>query len=413
MRQAVNLAGAHVDPWAFTAAAAKSRRWLSKVDILLRGNVVYADVPVSAGSVTVDRRAQHRTRASGVTFPEPPGGVPTASNLTVAPAGHELRIWRGIAIPGNRSATLYTWLVDGDGVPLTDSNGVPLYVDTSLYGATTADDEWWVCVGTLPIWSSQVDVHGVVTVEAWDRSQLIAKNLTAAPFTMTAAETLETRLAALVEAQLTWLPAGDWSGATHPAPPVTHERGSDPWKLVTDHAAAVGYETYFDSYGMLRWRPEPDLRTALPVRDVVEGGVLLDASLVYDREQVVNSWRVVATNSATSAEYVGLAEDNNPASPTYVVGPFGRQVREVRDDLAASQADVDASAAAKLAASLGLARSVSYDTVPNPLIEPGDAERVRRVAMGLDEVMLVDAQTIGLGPEAAQSHEVRARQDAL
>lgn len=376
MRQAVDATGALVAPAAFTRLCEGSHVVSARVDLLSRGDLVHENIPVSAGTVTVDRRAAHRTRASGLTFPAPPGGVPTVAGGHLAPVGWELRVWRGAAVPGT-------------------------------------DDFWWVALGTLPIWSSSVDADGVVTCEAWDRSKLVAKLPLRYVHTFSPAFLLEEWVEDLVIARtLPWLPPGDYAGARHPGTLITHERGSDPWKITTDAAVSVGYEAFFDSYGLLRWRPEPDLSTIDPVRTVAEGegGTLIDASANLDREPVANAIRVVSTNAATGGEWVGYAEDTDPTSSTYVGGDFGYQLVEFRDDFAASQAAVDAAAAARLAANKGIVRSASHDSVPNPLIEPGDAELVIRGAMGINEVMLVDAQTIGLGAAAVQRHETRARQ---
>lgn len=410
MRTAQRADGTPVPAAAFLAAAAKPHRRVVRVDVLRRGETIHESVDVAGGRVSVDRIGQFRSHATGITFPAPPGTVPTAQGGVLAPAGFELRIWVGMKVPGLVAATVNAsapvLAPDGSTLLAPDGAQVVYSAGTGTYGTTTPDETWLVPVFTGPIWTAKVNARGIVTVDAWDRAKLLSKAKLAQSFAMTTSETLETRLAELLDIY-PWFGAGDWSGGTHPAPAVVHERGSDPWQTSTDHAAAVGYELFFDGWGQCKWRPEPNLSTATPVR-TVSGAGLVDIDVDLDREPVVGEYVVVGSNTDAGPEIVGVATNTDPTSLTYPGGPFGMQREVVTDSLVATLADAEASAAARLAATAGLGADISYSTTACPIVEPGDAELVQWSKSGIDQVVIVDGQDIDLAP-GVQQHTAQAR----
>ena len=50
---------------------------------------------------------------------------------------------------------------------------------------------------------------------------------------------------------------------------------------------------------------------------------------------------------------------------------------------------------------------MSFDTVPNSMMLPGDLLLVRRAAMGLNEVHMLDSMTIGLAADGGYSGSSR------
>ena len=132
-----------------------------------------------------------------------------------------------------------------------------------------------------------------------------------------------------------------------------------------------------------------------------EGGLLVSAALNLDRGPAYN--RVVATGENTGVGTVprGVWTDDDPASPTYYSGGFGRKPRFYSSTFITTT-DQATSAATSIGASLkGVARSLDLTAVPNPALEPGDPVLIRRLPLGLNEVHLIDALTFSLGADGA------------
>ncbi len=387
MRQPVVAAtGAVYDFAAFTTACRNpSQRLWSLAEIFLNGTLLtrHGQLKVTGGSVTVDRRATHRGRVSGLTFAEP-SLVPTVEGGVLSPAGYEVRVWRGVNITGVGS------------------------VGCSL--------------GVFGIEDAKVDGNtGVTTIDGWDRSKRVDDANLTDVLAWVSGGALETYLSALVFDRVPWVGeqvAYSIEGANHFTQGVNHERGSSPWTdIIEASASAVGYETFFDGDGIWRWRPEPDFRNADPICDLHESdgttpGVLLQLDPAYSRSNSHNQWQVMSETSNDGTEYVGTAIDDDPYSLTYYYGDFGKRPAPIeRVKTIQSQADADAAAYARKAANLGLARAIDFSFVPNPALEPGDAVSLRRGKASIDEVALIDELTIGLGPTDPMTGQVRAKQD--
>lgn len=106
-------------------------------------------------------------------------------------------------------------------------------------------------------------------------------------------------------------------------------------------------------------------------------GAVVDVQEARNREGIYNSVTVVAEKYGNQAAIRVTVRDNNPASPTYWGGPFGKQNLIVK-----SQLPIDVGAASQLALrilnqSLSLQRTWTI-TVPNmPLLDPGDIYALR------------------------------------
>jgi hypothetical protein len=99
--------------------------------------------------------------------------------------------------------------------------------------------------------------------------------------------------------------------------------------------------------------------------------------------------------------------DDNPGSPTYYFGPFGRKPRFYASAFITTDAQATSAAAAIGSSQQGVARSLVFQSVPNPSMRPGDLILLRREAMGVNEIHLLDAMTIGLTAADVQSGSSR------
>jgi hypothetical protein len=177
-------------------------------------------------------------------------------------------------------------------------------------------------------------------------------------------------------------------------------------------ARSIGMELYFDGLGRPVLRPEPDLSTTNPVLTIAEGpgGVLTEIGLHLDRAPAYNRVIAFSENASTGEVFRGVWTDDDPASPTYYFGPFGRKPRFYASSFLNSDAQCESAARAVGLANIGVARSIDFALAPNPVVECGDVVIVRRVALGVDEVQIVDSYTYGLGALGTMNCQSRARQ---
>lgn len=99
--------------------------------------------------------------------------------------------------------------------------------------------------------------------------------------------------------------------------------------------------------------------------------------------------------------------DNDPLSPTYYLGAYGLVPRFFSSPLLRTQAQADKAADKQLANHKGATRTISFEAVPNPALDAGDAVQVVYPDRS-GELHLLDALTIPLGPGGTMSSETRA-----
>jgi hypothetical protein len=83
--------------------------------------------------------------------------------------------------------------------------------------------------------------------------------------------------------------------------------------------------------------------------------------------------------------------DNEPTSPTYYDGPFGRKPFMARNDVIYDEATAILAARAILARKKTAARDVSLNSVYNPLLQPLDGIQVSAPSLGLSELHTVES----------------------
>lgn len=161
--------------------------------------------------------------------------------------------------------------------------------------------------------------------------------------------------------------------------PRTYDIQGDRWAAVTECAAAIGAEVYCDPDGIFTIAVLPDPLSTAPAWTIAagEGGALVSASRGMNADGVYNGVLATGENTETGTAAVSaFVVDNDPTSPTYWGGPFGK-----RPYFYAS-ATLTSTALATQAATLKLRQVVAPNSVaditslPNPALEPGDVIRV-------------------------------------
>lgn len=386
---------------AFARIIAESHQLSTRVDVLFDREVVTEGLAVVDGTIRYDRTAA-RLASLECTIADPLR-IPTGPDDELTPYGYELRVWRGIVNPPARGGML----LDENGNPLLDEFGDPLY-----------EAEWneageeLLALGTFPIQRSYVEVVDRVSrISAMDRSQIVSDARFEDDYQIAAGTNYATAIETLISvgvSGLTYL----FPSVTFTTPLLTFSAQQDRWEAAQSMARSIGHEILFDGLGRCIMRPEPTFDTVAVATIAVESN-LIGAAVSLDREQAYNKVIAFSTNSATGAQYRGTATDDDPASPTFYDGPFGRKPRFYASEFIASNTQATSAAQAILASQLGVAKSIDFSAVPDPRLECSDVVRITCPDLDIDALHIIDALTLGLGPEAALSGTCRAQEGVV
>jgi hypothetical protein len=156
-------------------------------------------------------------------------------------------------------------------------------------------------------------------------------------------------------------------------------------------ARALGCEVYADGRGRYVIAPVPTVGDR-PVWAVTEGpgGVTVTEASGETAAGVYNV--VVGSGDGTDGTApIGpvFAYDDDPTSPTYWKGAFGARPRFYSSPLLTTNAAATAAVRSVLADSLGVVRTLTFEALTHPGLEPGDVVAVER-ATGRTELHLVD-----------------------
>ncbi|MEU5976395.1 DUF5047 domain-containing protein [Streptomyces sp. NPDC047315] len=304
---------------------------------LYRADGMVETLPITGGTVTVDRSQQSRRTCS--TTSADLALIPLTSMDKAAIYGARLQISRGIRL-GEYQELVPVGLFRVDGVA-GDIDMGPVTLTGKSLECVVADDRF-----TAPYRGSGTAV-GAITA-------LIRRSIPTATV--------------------------DSSNATDaPIGPRTWDVEGDPWAAVVELGAAIGCEVFSDADGTFIIAPLPDIATTTPVWTIAagEGGVYIQANRGMSSEGVKNGWLVRGENTETGAAAVqALVVDNDPGSPTYWSGPFGRRPDFYSSSTIVTVASASAAATLKLRASVAPNATADISALPNPALEPGDVLRV-------------------------------------
>ena len=339
----------------FLARLAESHRVATQVQLFLTdGRVV--DIPHTGGSVTVDRDQAVR-RTCSVTVDDPTL-IPRTPADELATYGAQLRIARGVEY--------------GDGT----TELVPL-------GVFRLDDV-------------DGDVsEGPVTLQGKDRSVFIADDKFTEPYT--ASGTVVGAVTALIHRSIPTAAILS-SIVDTPIGSRVFDVEADPWEACQEIAAAAGADVYANADGEFAIATLPDIATATPVWAVeaTEGGVYIKADRGMSTTSVHNGVLARGENTAENAPPVSyLAVDDDPTSPTYWDGPFGRRPAFHSSSTLTTEAACAPAATLKLAQAKAPNATGDISALPNAALEPGDVIRVTHED-GSRELHQVAALTVPL-----------------
>lgn len=148
--------------------------------------------------------------------------------------------------------------------------------------------------------------------------------------------------------------------------------GTSRWSAIGDFATAIGVEVFVRPDGV--WQIQRlDYAAETPAFNLHygAGGVLIDTHRRVSRRDIFNG---VALEWGTSEVPGGivLVTDDDPTSPTYWDGPWGKRPTPTAKIAVETEALAIAAAQAQLSVKKGAQQGLNFASVYNPLLEPGD-----------------------------------------
>jgi hypothetical protein len=325
------------------------------------------EISVLSGDVQLDAGAEIRSTLAMTT--DGTGTFPLNASDDLAPYGNEIFVRRGIAFSGGSVE--------------------------------------WVSLGYHRINSTEQDdaPNGPVRIAAQDRMAGIVEARLLAPMQFTSTETYGGVVSTLIEEVFSWATI-EWDDDTD-----TDALGrsliaeEDRYAFLNDLVTSRGKIWYWDHRGILVIKDPPDPESSVWEVNAGRNGVLVSAGRSLSRDGVYNA--VVATGEAldTVEPPRAVAVDDNPDSPTYWDGDFGRVPRFYSSPFITNDIQAGTAAAAILRQNLGLPYSVDFSNVPNPALEPWDPVTVKYAVR--PETHVIQTLTIPLDVETAQTATTR------
>jgi hypothetical protein len=126
--------------------------------------------------------------------------------------------------------------------------------------------------------------------------------------------------------------------------------------------------------GTFYLRAKDDVDSSVLTVSDGDGGVLIDANEAFSRLELYNAVEVAfdAPEGVTTPVRAFVVDDD-PASPTYWDGPFGKRVKQVSNVPAKNNAEASAAAIAKLNEAKGISRGLRVTGLRYPTLIPGDS----------------------------------------
>jgi hypothetical protein len=328
-------------------------------------------LPISGGSVDADAGSQ--VRRTGTIQAEPRFWKKSPGEL-LSPYGSAIQIEYGIGLPSG------------------DFEYIPL--------AYLAIDE--------ASRARPVEGSADIPLKLVDRSARVAEDKFDGPTQTVAGATAVAEIIRLVRQTLgPDIQLVDRTGSTQIVPVMDIEsaRWADGVEKLAD---AIGGEAFFDQIGRVVVRPQPTLTDAA-VWSVTtgRGGNKLTVVDVLSRELAFNKWVVTGERSDGADPVIGVAIDDDPASPTFYGGPFGKKSRQTSSPLLTTNGQCVTAAIAQREASRGTAASISMTITPNPGLEPGDVFADYDTESG-DGLHIIDKLSMPLSPVDPQPITTRA-----
>jgi uncharacterized protein DUF5047 len=364
----------------FLTAIRNSTRRISLADIYYSNQLIYSDIPITDGTINVDRSSTIRRSGSFVVSKK------NVDPTTLEPWGTEVRIRSGVQYTDRTTELVPLGIFRVEDIFWKDGQDSDITVEFFDRGKALED------AGML----GDRDMSGkyasealnIVIANVWDHAGYT-------PSVLIASGLLDIKL-----------PKATVYSGTH-------------LEMVAAVAEAMAGEQYFDVNGDFRVgkipaiTPEMTIDDASWVVDVGEdgdGGVLIEAVRKHSRTETFNAIAVYgATKNDTGGDRVlGVSYDLTTRNHAGYFSPFGKKSKRIENDLLTTQNQCAQVGLQQLKNVAGLAKNVTFTSLLNPALDAGDVVAFRFLD-GTVEIHLIDTLSIPLA-SGEMTGETRAAQ---
>jgi hypothetical protein len=203
-----------------------------------------------------------------------------------------------------------------------------------------------------------------------------------------------------------WPFVSNFANSGHPTPStaIVWKAGDDPFGQMRSLAQSVGFDHYFDPTGTPCFLPIPN-PWSQPISMTFQPGeqnLSTEVARTASRENAPN-YVIRIGQDANDNPVQGVSIDQNPLSPTYIGGSYGRQVDCQTSSLITSQTQAQAASDAALLLALGTIEAMDLKAVAGrPDADVDNVEQVTDPVSGIVTASLyvVDSFTLNFGSNA-------------
>lgn len=257
----------------------------------------------------------------------------------------------------------------------------------------------WVPMGVYVLTDSEFDVNGdgdtTCALAGSDLSWGVGDRAFLTPYQVSSA-TPEVAIQGILDAVYPGLPNLNMqtTGLSLASPLPTFNEGDDPWAGILTICDGIGYEVFFDLFGVPTGQPTPDPTLAPSAWSFSDGAQgVTSAKRAWTRSGVSNNFTVTSSSSTVQPPIRGQAIDTNPQSATFVNGRFGNIPTFQDNALCATSAAAVASAKQQLLISIGSSERVSWTCLPNPAWDIDDVAALVESKLKISGEYVVDTIT--------------------
>lgn len=336
-----------------------SRCWLliDKAPITPIGRIL------PGGTVTLDT-TQDNMRTCSFQLAEDPN-LPMPSWMGgLAPTGAEILLQQGISINGTT-----TWW------PL----GVFRLGETDMTDSDTAPG---------PVWQ----------IDATDRSIQVSANLFTKTYTTDGGSQAHVNIYNILRQQAPWITRFNLTPTGVVPFRQVFQSGDDPWQACVEIAQSAGMVIFFSANGTVKLIELPNGRNTPTTLSVQPGNRCSATSIVgsVSNQPGYNGLQVTSTNAAGVTISITVW-DNNPSSPLYYKGPYGKvPAPPVALSNAVSYPQLVKIAQALLPSVLGLTRTTTISSVGYPFVDAYDLVWINAPKSGVRDLQMLTGFTTPL-----------------
>lgn len=361
--------------WAPAIAAGAT--YVFECDVIRDGVVTLHDLPIIAGAGEIDETGTARRRCTFTVAVVDDITPPSSATDALAPYGNEIQVRAGVRYSDGTVELVPVARVRIDAAEVVDTGG------------------------EITVRCSGADRAAVVEEERFEEPWVVA------PSTDVGVELLRIveRTFPGVESSI----SGTGGKATPATAIVLAEQGR-PWSEgIKVIARDFSLEAFFDGEGRFIVRPVSTPADS-PGVSYVEGASCTVISATNRLDAASFNKVIVETAAADGTAPVrGAASDDDPSSPTYYGGRFGKRSRWYKSPFLTTQAQVDSAAATILAQELGGTELLTFTAVPDHSRDAGDVAQFTRERLGLNDNVVISAITLPFDPTQPMTVTTRKR----